>query len=110
MYIDSLIGLYVGHLSMKLCIMMIYTQVKLIYLKNISKLALTQQKFNVIINTLNQAIITRTDDGHLNFCNKFGLGLIQEMPSSAGASDQMQNHLQRLNQMECTVDNLLKQS
>ena len=61
------------------------------------------------MNTLNLAVISRTEKGNLSYCNEFGLQLIKQIPSGdSSASHRMREHLQKLKEMELTVKNFLR--
>ena len=46
-----------------------------------NQVVLCQENFEVIVNNLNNAIISKTTDGHFGYCNQLGLDIIKSIQS-----------------------------
>lgn len=46
-----------------------------------NQIVLCQENFEVIVNNLNNAIISKSIDGHFGYCNQLGLDIIKSIQS-----------------------------
>lgn len=77
--------------------------------KEQNKLYLCQENFQVIVNTLNNAIISETENENFAFCNELGLNLVKtvckaNIDESQDDNSSILNNLNNLKNMEYLVE------
>lgn len=76
-----------------------YFQTKLY--KSVGQLTVAKESLKVIVNQLNEAIILKTEDGNIGYCNKLGISIIRPIARNYFRSESLLGKfLQRLSSMD----------